>query len=407
MMLAAIMFGLLQGVDGIGAGERLVKRAEGAPNLEAVHTGRAIDASSGKPIAGVRVEAWTEDWELPALLVDDVKSRVDGSFSFEASKQGRGADKLRFSCAGYRGTTRVPSDLSEDILLVPGKAPASLVLKDLRGQPIVGARITTRQTCAHGPSAIEAFSDAQGRVDLSAMPPLDDEPELEVTADGFEALRNREPEDVFDVAGEPTTWWLGRKLPLRFRLLDQDGKPAANTRVLMGYAPEWSFTNTDAEGRAAFLFGFQYGDSLIHAHLPGRDGSLLEFPGWNCGELLLRLASDVTDRDFADTDPEVTIELAHEGLPFALLHEQGWRRQHKGTCHFPPGKVQLRVGGPFSGFVERTETLELQPNSKSTVVVDAQLEPELSIAAIEGPECTCESIAPTSREAMRCSIAGS
>lgn len=386
-MLAAIMLSLLQGVDGIGGGERLVKRAEGAPTpLEQCNTGRVLDATTGKPLAGVRVEAWTEDWELPGLLVDEVKSGVDGCFSYKTHRQERYADKVRFSCAGYRCTTRAPSDLGEDILLVPGKAPASVVLTDLAGHPIVGARVTTRQTCAHGPSAIEVFSDAQGRVDLSALPPLDDEPELEVTVDGFEALRNRQPEDVLDVVGETVTWMLARKRPLRFRLLDQDGKIAPKARVLMGYAPEWSFTNTDAEGRAAFLFGFQYENSLVHTHLPGRDGSLIDFPGWDCGELLLRLASDVTDRDFAQTDPEVTIEVAQEGLPFALLHEQGWRRQHKGTCHFPQGKVQLRAGGPFSGFVERVQTLELQAGSKTTVVVDAQPEPELAIGAIEGPD---------------------
>lgn len=385
-MLAAIMLGLLQGVDGIGGGERLVKRAEGAPlPPEQGSTGRVLDASTGKPLAGVRVEAWTEDWDLPGLLVDEVKSGNDGCFSYRTRRGERHADKVRYSLAGYRSTTQSLSG-GDTILLVPGKAPASLVLKDLRGQPIAGARVTTRQTCAHGPSAIEVSSDAQGRVDLATMPPLDDEPELEVTVDGFEALRNRQPEDAFDVAGETATWLLGRKRPLRFRVLDPDGKPAANLRVLAGYAPEWSFTSTDAEGRGAFAFSFHYENLLLHAPLPGRDDTLLDFAGWDCGELLVRQAGEVWSRDSLDTDAEVVIEVAHPGLRFVLLHEQGWRAQSKGTHHFPPGKARLLVGGPFTGFVEREESLELKSGPATTLAIDAELEPELSIEAVVGAD---------------------
>lgn len=385
-MLAALVVCLVQGVDGIGAGERLFKRADGAPApKEQVATGRVLDASTGQPLARVRVEAWTEDWDLPGLLVDEVRSGGDGCFSFKRQREKRRADKVRFSCAGYRSTTRAPSDVGQDILLVPGKAPARVVLKDLRGQPIAGARVTTRQTCAHGPSAIEVFSDAQGRVDLSALPPLDDEPELEVTVDGFEALRNREPEEAIDVAGESTTWLLGRKRPLRFRLLDPEGRPAANTRVLAGYAPEWSFTSTDAEGRAAFRFAFLYENLLLHAPLPGRDDTLLDFAGWDCGELLLRQDGDVRNRTPIDTDAKVVVDVAAPGLRFVLLHEQGWRAESKGTHHFPPGKVRLLAGGPFTGFVERTETFELKPGTTTSLAIDAQPEPQLSIEAIEGP----------------------
>jgi len=386
MMLATMVLSLLQGVDGIGAGEQLVKRADGAPmSREQRNAGRVLDASTGEPLAGVRIEAWTEDWELPGVLVDEVTSGRDGCFSFRRQHEKREADKVRFTRAGYRSTTRTPSDLGQDILLVPGKAPASVVLKDLRGEPIAGARVTTRQSCAHGPSAIEVFSDAQGRVDLSAMPPLDDEPELEVTVDGFEALRCREPEDAFDVAGEATTWLLGRKRPLRVRLLDLEGRPAANQRVLVGHAPDWSYTNTDAEGRAAFGFAFHYENLLLHAPLPGRDDTLLDFASWNCGELLLRQDGDVRNRTPLDTDAEVVIEVAAPGLRFALLHEQGWRAESKGTHRFPPGKMQLLVGGPFTGFVERTETLELKPRATTSLVIDAQREPQLSIEAIVGP----------------------
>lgn len=387
MMFAAILVCLSQGVKGIGAGEQLVKRAESAPPSEGqAHFGRVLDALTGRPLEGVRVEAWTEDWEQPALLVDEARTRADGSFWVEAAKQQRATDKLRFSLAGYRSTTRAPSDLGENILLAPGKAPASVVLADLRGRPIPGARVTTRQTCAHGPSAIEVFSDAEGRVDLSSMPPLDDEPELEVTVDGFEALRNREPEDAFEVAGETTKWLLGAKRPVRFRLLDSDGESASNTRVLMGFAPEWSSTTTDADGRAAFLFGFQYENSLLHALQPGRDGTLIDFPGWNCGELVLRLNGDPTSRRARGDDPEVTLEPAQAGLPFVLLHEHGWRRQEEGLCRFPPGKAQLLVGGPFSGFVEHAQTHVLEPGAKVHLVVDAEPEPEFEIDAVLGPD---------------------
>lgn len=385
MMFAAIVMSLLQSVDGIGAGERLFKRAEGAPApREQRRTGRVLDASTGRPLAGVRIEAWTEDWDLPGVLVDEVTSGSDGCFSYRTQREKRRADKLRFSCSGYRSTTRAPSDLGQDILLVPGKAPASVVLEDLRGQPIAGARVTTRQTCAHGPSAIEVFSDAQGRVDLAALPPLDDEPELEVTVAGFEALRTRTPEDAFDVAGEPATWLLGRKRPLRFRLLDPEGRPAADKRVLIGHAPEWSFTNTDAEGRAAFAFAFHWKNLLLHAPLPGRDDTLLDFASWDCGELLLRQDGDVRNRAPIDSDAEVVIEIAAPGLRFVLLHEQGWRADSKGTHRFPPGNVRLFAGGPFTGFVERTQTFELKPGATTSLSIDAQREPQLSIAAIAG-----------------------
>ncbi|MBM3989341.1 MAG: carboxypeptidase regulatory-like domain-containing protein [Planctomycetes bacterium] len=387
MLLATITLGLLQGIDGIGGGERLVKWAEGVPTpQEHTRTGRVLDALTGKPLAGVRVEAWTEDWDSPALLVDDVLSDTGGGFSYRTYRNERHADKLRFSYPGYRSTTWSSFTGRVDILLVPGKAPASVVLKDLRGQPIAGARVTTRQTCAHGPSAIEVFSDAQGRVDLSVLPPLDDEPQLEVTVDGFEALRTRGSEDSFDVAGETVTWLLGRKRPLRFRLLDPDGRPAANTRVLAGHAPEWSFTSTDADARAAFLFAFHYDNLLLHAPLPGRDPTLLDFAGWDCGELVLRQDGDVRNRERIGTDAEVVIEVAHQGLPFVLLHEQGWRAESNGTHYFPPGKARLLVGGPFTGFVERQESLELKPGSATKLTIDAELEPELSIDAIVGPD---------------------
>jgi hypothetical protein len=385
MMLAAMVLSLLQGVDGIGAGEQLVERTQGASAArEQRRTGRVLDASTGRPLAGVRIEAWTEDWDLPGVVVDEVRSGSDGCFSFRTQLEKRKADKVRFSCAGYRSTTRAPSDLGQDILLVPGKAPASVVLKDLRGEPIAGARVTTRQTCAHGPSAIEVFSDALGRVDLSGLPPLDDEPELEVTVDGFEALRTRTPENVFDVAGEPTTWLLGRKRPLRFVLLDPQGQPAANKRVLVGHAPEWSFTNTDADGRAAFGFAFHWKNLLLHAPLPGRDDTLLDFASWDCGELLLRQDGDVRNRTPLAADSEVAIEVAQPGLRFVLLHEQGWRAESTGTHRFPAGNAQLLVGGPFTGFVERAETLKLEPGAKVSLAIEAQREPQLSITAIAG-----------------------
>lgn len=61
-MLAAIVMSHVQSVDEIGAGERLSKRAEGAPaKREQCNAWRVLDASTGRPLAGVRVEAWTED----------------------------------------------------------------------------------------------------------------------------------------------------------------------------------------------------------------------------------------------------------------------------------------------------------------------------------------------------------
>ncbi|MBM3990823.1 MAG: carboxypeptidase regulatory-like domain-containing protein [Planctomycetes bacterium] len=379
---------LLQSIEGLGPSEAFVPAPTfERPELEDARTGRVLDATTGRPLEGVLVESWTEDWELPGLLVDAQTSRRDGTYHILARREGRHADKLRLTRDGYRSTVRAWGEVYVDILLVPGRANAELVLQNLRGEPIAGAKVTTRQTCAHGPSAIEAFSDAHGRVDLSLLPPLDDSPELEVTADGFGALRNRDAGDVLAVAGETPTWLLGRKRPLRFRLLDPEGRPAANTRVLAGYAPEWSFTHTDAEGRAEFGFAFQDQNLLLHAPLsPGRDDSLLDFAGWDCGELLLRQDGDVRNRTWAETDPIVRIEVARPGLPFVLLHEQGWRSDSNGVHRFPPGNARLLVGAPFTGFVERSQTLELKSGTTTTLVVDAQPEPELSIGAIAGPD---------------------
>jgi len=383
----ALSLVLAQSIDGLKPGESLVPVPAGLRlDLEGERLGRVLDAATGRPLEGVHVESWTEDWELPGLLIDAQASGRDGTFRILGRRKGREADKLRLSRDGYRSTTRAFGEVFDDLLLVPGKAPASVVVKDLRGNPIAGALVTTRQTCAHGPSAIEAFSDADGRVDLSPMPPLDDEPELEVTVDGYLALRNLTPEDVFDLPGDEPTWLLGRKRPLRFRLLDPEGRPASQTRVLLGYAPAWHFTNTDRDGRGAFHFAFD--DELVglHSPLPGRDDSLLDFWSWDCGELVLRQDGDVHAREAAESDPRVVVEPAAPGLRWALVHEQGWRVSSAGTWQFPPGKVQVLVGGPFSGFVEQRRELELSSGTTTNLKLAAPAEPRLTVVDLPGAD---------------------
>ncbi len=382
--LACVLAGACRApVEGLQRTERA--RACSAPEASAGTAefafGRVLDAASSAPLEGALVEVWTENWNAPAVLVDRAISARDGTYVVRRKRGSLDGEKVRLSAPGYRSTTRATSDVFDDLLLLRGPAPASLTVLDLDGRPIVGARFKTRQTCAHEPPALDVVSDAQGRFDLSQLPPLADEPEGEIDAPGYEALRLLQPAELLELGNWSPEQFLGRKRALRVRVLEHDGAPAAKRRVLLGAAPEWQAAITDDQGRVTFDSLFAEPRVRLQVEVDGVLEPLVECCAWRDAQLVVRRNGAARAREAQEDDAVLAVTLEPTHAPWLIVHEQGWIIDTVGEVHVPPGRCTLYTGADFSGWRESATEFVLAPREHKALALDFAREPRLTLPA--------------------------
>ena len=216
--------------------------------------GRLIDGVSSVPVEGAAVELWTEgDGPEPRIFAHDT-SRGDGSFRLEDLR----ADKIMIRAKGYRSTLIGRGDRGE-IMLLPLAKHLGLQVVDLDGNPIAGAHAESRQTCAHAPPAYVGVSNAAGVFDLATFPPLEDNPEIVVSARGYGAVLLQLPALMLAAGGLEVR--LPKRRPIAFLVVDAMGTALANRRVAFGEEPTWCAVASDSNGRVVLdspFFGREF-----------------------------------------------------------------------------------------------------------------------------------------------------
>ena len=351
-----------QQVDGLKSGEFAGPgSAAAALPAELCVRGRLLDGTSARPVVGAEVELWTESAGPPPVCVAHDTSRVDGSFHL-ARGGVQNADKVLIHAAGYRSTCVAASD-TDEILLLPLAKHLSLRVSDLDGKPIVGARAETRQTCAHAPPAFVGLSNAAGVFDLSTFPPLDDEPEIFLSARGYGAELLQSPE--FLLAQDGLEVRLPKRRPIAFHVVDTAGKALAHRRVALGEEPRWCASATDDKGRAVFDSPPCMSASSLSSEF-GSESALLatgRIPTSFEPTFVLLPTPRAPLSEPSDAATRVPLHVVDGAghaleLGVSVLNERGSNLDAVHWLGKDWGRTTLVAGGPFTGWSETVRVLD-------------------------------------------------
>ena len=134
MMLSLLLALALQNpphVEGLREGERfrtLPSSEEVDP--ETVRSGRVVDATNGRPVAGVEVTTWTEEISGPARglrRIGEARTGDDGCFRVAIVADGIRAEKMLARAPGYLTAPGTAGDLEriEQVLVMTGFRPGT------------------------------------------------------------------------------------------------------------------------------------------------------------------------------------------------------------------------------------------------------------------------------------------
>ena len=387
MLLAACWALALQTVGGMRAGESFTTRAASAGEFSSpAASGRLLHAYSGTPITGACIEAWMEEGSFALGPRASGTSLSDGSFRIAHPGIQR-VDKLLIRAKGFRSTTVGSAD-AQDLLLWPEASHLALRVVDLEGNPIAKALAQTRQTCAHAPPAYLGESDADGRFDLAEFPPLEDEPEIVVSAPGFGAMLLQLPEQMLAPGGLEVR--LPRRRGIAFSVVDHGGAPLVDRRVSLGVEPHWLAGTTDQRGRVEFGSVFFRRELLVGVEMdaggtwPAGSGlapsdrelrfvlpkewppAHIPTPSLPVGQ---RLRVKLADADSNRLD-----------APLRALHADGTELSGALEAGLERGPATLIAGGAFSGWNEMLRVLDKPLDTTLQLV----REPLLTIELPEG-----------------------
>lgn len=379
-------------VEGLREGEeaRTLPPAAARPGEYELLTGRVVDARTGEPLPGARIEFWTEEVSpigRGLRLVDETTSARDGQFALRSERGGLKAEKLRVRKEGYLCFAGTRAD-EELVQLVPAsEEPLALRLVDLDGAPIVGATIATTYSCAHDNPAFRVLTDEEGIAYLPEYGRQYHEGELRVLASGYRAIEYLDLDDIIDPSGVATRM-LPRQRTWSTRLFDREGKPMVGraVHVIDGEGEHVLFP--DATGRIELPAAYDAREDWIE---------LLEEPGGAYffggplpagGAPALRLRADEFQEAGQDGPALGTVLLRCETDPgpITLLHPDGWADEVKLPedenlleVPFPAGDIQVLFGQAFEGIERRVLDLELTAETTATLVLRPTPEPTLRV----------------------------
>ena len=340
--------------------------------------GQVRDAFTGAPLGEARCELWTEDLYAHPELVAEASSGDDGAFALaDAARRGR---KLVLRRAGYR-STEVGTPEAE-AWLFPATHSDEWHLVDLDGRPIPGALLQTRQSCRHALPAVEATSDALGRVLVPDLPPFADGGEVEVLARGYGAIGML---DTLDAVGCQVIALPPRR-GITLRALAPDGRPIAGGRLRYQGESGGGPLVPDPEGWVSVDPLFEGPSGLLFWRRDERHEAVRQLEDLPSeGRWAVR---------FGEPPPEILVAqlLLVADLPAELaraanvriLHEAGWLFRGAGEHEVPAGVLHVVVGAPFSGVREEVERLELSAGESARRTIAALPEPVLRLRVPEG-----------------------
>ncbi len=392
-LLLALIAQLPPAVEGLEPGETAAWLPPAPAGSDRWESGRLLDARSLAPVAGAALDATTEGYRTPLVLLGSARSGADGRFLLRTAHGGMFSEKTRVHAHGYRATTWPSSQLTYedgDHRLYPTGAPLRLRVLDLDGRPVEGAEFDQHQSCSHDPSATLARSDEQGWIQVDDLTAFEEIGEFRLLAPGHAALVWLDAEDFVAADGhEPPALRVPRVQPVLVRALDRNGRPLARRRLSATGSPEYLEAWTDAEGLARFDTRFTHFGAPRELALYLADSATdrdewlggARFPTWAAAEPFpLRVDGDEPPpEEAAEAVVVLRATPAAPAVPVVLVHDEGWRAERPGEHPMPAGRVRLTVGAPFSGFVERTVEAELAPGGRAEFELAAEREPRLRV----------------------------
>ena len=396
MILSCLLLLLPQGtlwVDGLREGEQfhsLVSSHGVSPADECV--GRIVDATSGVPVAGARVETWTEEISAPGQgyrLIGQALSGEDGCFRVGWRADGVEAEKVLVRAAGYLTFPGTLADLDLVHLMPDLGWGMELRILDPMDQPIEGAHITSTYSCPHDVPALDVRSDGGGLAQLGSFGLQDHMGQLRVSADGFAAVKYLDPWEVLGAAqrGKPFTLRLARQSRLHARMLTAQGQPLAHRLLVVHEDGGDHVARTD--GRGVFAVASRYDSAAVQVDLLDEAGREFVFRGAlpPQREVTLRQGGETWPADLPQGTLSVTLPTSLDGIapvPVSVFHEDGWWINSLGAegHTFPAGQVTVLVGEAFSPWEE--QVLEFDLAEEQNLWIQPRRAPRLKILAPPG-----------------------
>ena len=221
--------------------------------------GLVLEAETGKPLAGARLRVFREDWYDPLEpllpLVTTFTGR-DGAFTlFAGDPRFEGAEKLLLDAPGRRSLEVPLGEAWGELFLLEPETALEVEVRDLEGRPIAGAVLKTTTTCSHAPPAWHALTSRFGLASLAAAPSVHDAGDLDLEADGHQAVADRSVHDGWAWSARTGTFtlFLAPQARMQVCALRADGTPVPEGwRLVRQSDGPWRVARVGSGGRASF-----------------------------------------------------------------------------------------------------------------------------------------------------------
>lgn len=396
-MLTLLLFVAAQGtiqVDGLREGEgfRSLVSSEQV-SLAEERFGRVIDAHTGFPVEGARIETWTEEISGPGQgfhRVGHARTGADGNFRVSVLAGDIRAEKIRVRAVGYLAFPGTVGDLELVRLMPKPDWTTRVQVVDLMDRPIENARITSTYSCAHDVPALEVRTGSDGTADLPEYGRQDQTGELRIRAAGYAAQkyidRSEVPCDL--LSSEPSIVRLPRQRAIRGRVLTRGGTPIPDRTLYVVDGDGYHVPPTDSAGNFGIESSYSGQDSTFFLMSDSGDKNEIIYIGaWpRTRAPNVRVHGDEWP---ADTETgKLRLNFAgEERPPVSFFHEDGWcdNRIREEGQDLPEGELFLLVGRAFSGWEEEIVEVKIEAGEELLLELDPKRELELEI--LTPPDC--------------------
>lgn len=405
LALASVQFQ----VDGLHPNETWTAVAPGpspyeldADGVWVFRGGRVVDAMTNRPIAGAKIELWTE--EIDEYFggfhqIGAAESAHDGGFIIRQREAGRHAGKMRVSAAGYSTLSAAAGEVGTEIQLYPMTPPVEVFFVDTMRRAIPNVQVTSTFTCSHDLPAYHLVSDAHGRVVLSQSGWQRDIPEMRILPPGYGAIEYFSPDKfLMPQEGDPRFEIVLPKMPTAsIRILRRDGSVDSFRSFFVNEGECYHVLTSDEHGVIALPTRFGTRSASIRPLEPNYD-----FSESVRIDLAAALGTPLTVRPDQDWEEDVDTgalvlqcesELAlSRSFGLRVWHEDGWTAywpRHEDanttTLELPVGKGHVVYGSHFGENAFEVIPFEIKAGEPKTITIEPTTQPAITI---EWPEET-------------------